>query len=430
MRGFVLSSSTHLRRDPGLPASGGSGARSCRLVGWVALLSVLLILAACSSIPEPPLTGTDDRDPGNRQLHWLPVELPQGAEPVTLSPSGSRLLVGAQVSSGRVRPRLFSIDPETSTSEAPTTDAAPLMTGIALTPQSPYAFLASWQSISGASEGDGGPIIAVGGARGGAHYNTRWTTWSGTPAGLTERPQTFGTFGGAGAGEVASAVVTSRGAALVGSWQSDDTGLDAAVWLPAGDRWVRQSSAGTALASTAQLLVGPRSATSDGPRIVVAGSATHLSPGSVRQSAAIWHSRELNEGWARLDLPESGTQSEAVSVSCAEQDCLLAGYVDQEYALWSTASLTATRLSGLPKIPVDLRANLPAPLLRGELFIGLVSSGPKSMVLTGDRQTWTLAEGPVGEALSSALAGHWLYVVAKPPNGPAVLWRTDADRLS
>ncbi|MEP7368132.1 MAG: hypothetical protein ABI662_00670 [Dermatophilaceae bacterium] len=38
-------------------------------------------------------------------------------------------------------------------------------------------------------------------------------------------------------------------------------------------------------------------------------------------------------------------------------------------------------------------------------------------------QRWTLSQGPVGRAESSALVGGWVYVVAKPEVGSATLWR-------
>ena len=52
-------------------------------------------------------------------------------------------------------------------------------------------------------------------------------------------------------------VFTSEGAEIAGSWAAPEGGLDAAVWLPRGHRWVRQNSTGTALANTPQLQVAP-----------------------------------------------------------------------------------------------------------------------------------------------------------------------------
>jgi len=85
-----------------------------------------------------------------------------------------------------------------------------------------------------------------------------------------------------------------------------------AVWTFADRVWTRQESAGTALESTATLLVGPRGATGDGDGVLVTGSVLHLDQG-VDQTAAAWRSSGVNTGWHRIDLPGAGTHSEAVS---------------------------------------------------------------------------------------------------------------------
>ena len=127
----------------------------------------------------------------------------------------------------------------------------------------------------------------------------------------------FYAFGGWGAGELVDAVITPGGDALVGSWGGAKAGLDAAVWTFADRVWTRQDPAGTALESTATVLVGPRGATRDGDGILVAGSALHLDEG-VRQTAAVWRSAGVNCGWHRLDLPDVGTHSEAVAARCGD----------------------------------------------------------------------------------------------------------------
>ena len=93
-------------------------------------------------------------------------------------------------------------------------------------------------------------VDLVGGAPAGAHSNTRWSTWRGDASGVRELPQPFATFGGWGAGALVSLVQTPSAPVIVGSWESGGAGLDIAVWHPRGERWVRASSAGTALAST------------------------------------------------------------------------------------------------------------------------------------------------------------------------------------
>jgi hypothetical protein len=307
-----------------------------------------------------------------------------------------------------VKPRLLRIASDGSIREVP------------LVPHSGYAFEARWQSIAV----DGNRIIAVGGAPGGAHSNTRWTTWAGTNAGVSELPQPFDTFGGWGAGNLIGPVLTSAGPAIAGSWQGAKSGLDAAIWLPVGDRWVRQSSVGTALESVRELQVGPRSATGAGAGVLLSGSALHLRDGTVRQSAAVWRSQRLSAGWARLDLPDSGANGEAVSAQCAGPSCVVAGYVDNTLALWRLSqSVAAVRLADVPHVAATPRSLIPAPLASGTGIIEAVSAGPNLVVIAGGDQKWTLSAGPAGKAVGSALTGGWLYVIAQPALGPAVLWR-------
>jgi len=184
---------------------------------------------------------------------------------------------------------------------------------------------------------------------------------------------------------------------------------------------VRQSSAGSALESTPELQVGPRSATSTG--MVLPGSALHLSGGTVLQSAAVWRSERVNGGWARVDLPPSGASGEAVSAHCTGQNCVVSGYIGDAVALWRLSSSTVTRIPGVPQITSNPSAPIPAPLVVGARIIEVVSAGPKVAVLAGGDQQWTLSQGPTGKATSSALAGGWVYVIAEQAAGPAVLWR-------
>ncbi len=366
----------------------------------------VITLPACSSSKPPadgPSTGPD--------VSWTAVDLPAGEEPVTLTPIGADLLVGLRRPAARVKPHLLVLA------------ASGRRTDVPLTPQSPYAYEARWHSVAT----DGTRIVAIGGAPGGAHSNTRWTTWTGTTAGLTEKPQGFNTFGGWGAGQLVAAVMTPAGTAIAGSWGSAKAGLDAAVWLPSGDRWVRQSSAGTALESTQQLQVGARAGTSAGAGIVLAGSQLRLAPGVVEQHAMILRSTTLNSGWRRLELPEGGGRSEAVAARCAATTCDVSGYVDGHLALWRLDGSGATRLPGVPGIPVTDKDVLPAPFETGGRTVQLVSDGGKLEVLTARDGHWTLQQshGPDGVITDAALIGDTLYLIAGPAGGQAHLWRTD-----
>ena len=74
----------------------------------------------------------------------------------------------------------------------------------------------------------GGSVVALGAAHGGAHANFRWTIWTGTPAGLVDRPQTFETFGGQEAGSLLAVARDRHGPLIVGTWQGAH-GLDGAT---------------------------------------------------------------------------------------------------------------------------------------------------------------------------------------------------------
>ena len=212
--------------------------------GWRAVVTAVVAAAALGACTSTDGAGSTTATAGSGpRLSWAPVTLPAGVEPKTLTTMGNRVLVGG-LKTGDT--------PDTPSPTMLTIDAAGSQTPIPLNPQSPYAPLARWYSVAT----DGTRIVAIGGANGGAHANVRWTTWAGTAAGVDELPQSFYAFGGWGAGDLVDAVITPGGDALVGSWGGAKAGLDAAVWTVADRVWTRQDPAGTALESTATLLVG------------------------------------------------------------------------------------------------------------------------------------------------------------------------------
>src|SRR5450631_61407 len=412
-------------RDPNVPpAAGGawlvdqaslgrSSSRGARVGGWTLGCAAAVALAGvtgCTSVgvtggSTAAVTGTPGPAPS-----WSVIHLPTGVEPRTLTAVGDRLLVAGLAAGTPPSPRMLTLDPAGQVIRVP------------LTPHSGYAFETRWQSVAS----DGTHVIAIGAASGGAHFNNRWTTWSGTLAGIEELPQTSDTFGGWGAGDLVDAVVTTAGDALVGTWGGAKAGLDGAVWLPSGRVWTRQDSAGTALESTRSLLVGPRSATPDGAGILVAGSALNLAPGSVTRHAALWRSTAPNSGWRRLDLPQPGRSSQAVSARCNRDHCLIAGQVDGSLAMWDLNGDTATRLAGLPAVNVRDSGPLPEPLVIGRSLVQLAAAQGHLVTLTRDGSTWSVSGGPDGTPTRVALVGQQLYVILSHGSGaPATLWQTD-----
>ncbi|TDD17789.1 hypothetical protein E1218_27320 [Kribbella turkmenica] len=363
-----------------------------------ALVLVLASLAACS-----------DSKPSTPSVTWTEVDV--GAEPVTLTGHGDQLLVGLRDRGAEVDPQLVVLE-----------GGQRKQVTVTPSPASPYAFEAIWYSIAY----DGKQLLALGGAAGGAHSNTRWTVWTGSvDGGLAERPQEFNTFGGQTAGALYSAVITPSGRALLGSWGGVKTGNDGAVWLPESDaKWVRQNPARTALQSTPSLLVGPSFGTALGDSIVLVGSQVRLAPNVVAQEAAIWRSAKLNFGWQAMALPDPGKRSHAMTASCTPISCLVSGYVDDRLALWHVErSGPAKRMSGVPAIPVGDKDELPPPMVVGDEIVQIVAQDNKAKVVSGHDGSWTVREsaaGPEGLVTDAALTDSGeLYLIAGTS-----LWKT------
>lgn len=361
------------------------------------------VLAGCSA--EPP-------DRSSRAvvapLEWKRVTLPDDLSAVTLATSGGTLLVGAH-GTGRPHPHLLT-----------GTDAASLRE-IPLTPRSPYAFEATWFQLSVAH----GRIEAVGGARGGAHGNYRWTTWSGDASGVAELEQPFGVFGSYGAGDLVGVAYAGRSPVILGAWQSERTGMDIATWTRTGERWVRQPSTGTPLGSTPEALVGARAIATADEGLILSGSVTRLSPGSVRVDPAVWTSPGGNGPWSRTDLPrpDDSSQTEARAATCAGKRCLVAGTTGGRLALWELHDGAARWVDGIPAVEVPERGAVLAPLEVGDGDVVVASSGEDSTVLRRSGEGWSVAAGPPGSPTSAVVHGGELWIVTTDSGEPGTLHR-------
>ena len=288
----------------------------------------------------------------------------------------------------------------------------------------PYGRVAQWLSIVAASDGS---LVAVGGARGGAHANVRWTVWRGSiSAGLTEQEQTFSTFGGWGAGDQVGPVLTAAGPLLVGSWEGAQAGLDLATWVPDGEAWVRQPSAGTALESTPTQLMGARSVAAWGSGALITGSVVRLGDGAVRKVPAIWRSTTGNAGWTRVDLPDSGQAGEAVSAACTEAECTVAGWVDGRLAVWRVgADGGARRVDGIPSVAVRDSDVIPAPVFvegRAVLLVTDHDSSRNATIVVEGRTGWSRGPGPWGTVMAFTAIGSTLYAVCQHGDTPLQVW--------
>lgn len=370
------------------------------LLALAAVLAVLLP-AGCVGEPFP-------------RWQELPASVP--GEAVTLTPTDGGLLVGSYAADAPVRPRLDLLGPDGRLRRVPAT------------PAPGYGAQARWVSVAV----DGSAVTAVGGARGGAHGNVRWTQWSGDLTGVRDLPQSFWTFGGHEAGDVVGAAYVDGRPLLVGGWASPRTGFDVATYELSGRTWVRTSPGGPALASTPAELVSASALASDGRVALVVGSATRLTP-ELPVRAVLWRGTRDATGrlrWTRTDLP-GASPAEALGVGCAASapgggpDCLVVGRRGGRLALWPVRG-GDVGASVLADVPVPDGAVVLPPARGGRSWAVVVRSGATARLVVGDGDGgWrtgsdlppgtpvALAGGPGGLRLATVREGH------------TVLWAAD-----
>ena len=369
------------------------------------LVVLLMIMALSCSNPRPP-AATETVS----ELSWSRIALPESVAASSLAAAADNLLVGGRASSGGDHPVLFTVDASGTTQP------------VQVHPDSPYAKVADLGSL--AARGD--DVVALGVAHGGAHANFRWTVWAGSTQRLDEYPQTFETFGGQSAGGLLDIVITSEGPAIAGTWASTEGGLDAAVWLPRGQKWLRQESAGTALANTKQVQVAPRAASAAGSTMIISGSVITFGDGA-EQRAAIWTWPTHSSAWTLQQLPDAGTHSEALSTGCA-QTCWVSGHAEGNVALWSfdpaQADGTATRDATLPSMKIDTDGPGPRTVLLGDRP-GVIFSdaGGTRLLLSDSKDGWQIFTALAGSVLDATTIGDRLYAIIRGDDGVG-LWTT------
>ena len=378
------------------------GAMNSRRLFFLGLaLLVMIIFANCSNAQLPAPTETV------RELSWSQIALPESVAASSLSSMADDLLVGGRASAGGDHPVLLVVDPAGSARPVP------------LQPNSPYAKVADLVSLAAG----GNKVVALGAAHGGAHANFRWTVWAGSPERLDDYPQTFETFGGQSAGGLLDMVYTADGPAIAGSWAAPEGGLDAAVWLSRGERWIRQNSAGTALANTAQLQVAPRAASAAGSAMIIMGSVITFGDGA-EQRAAVWTWPSRKSAWTLQQLPDAGTHSEALSSGCM-QTCWVSGHADGKVALWTFdpahADGSASRDSTLPAMEIDTDGPGPRTVLSGDQPGVIFSHNGNTRLLLHDSRGWQAFAAPAGSVLDATSVGDRLYTIVKI-NDTVGLW--------
>lgn len=396
------------RRPRGGPPIGGpSGGRRPAFgarPGAVALLAGLAVISALGSCQpgeslQPSPTGATSPV---AELRWQEVGLPDGLDPVTVVAVPGGVLVGAQAPA-KPRARLLVLD-----------DGRWAQIGVE--PHTPYAFEARWVSL--AVRGD--RLEAIGGARGGAHANVRWTVWSGTWTGprarVAEQPQPFGVFGGWGAGDLTGIAFAGDQPVVIGAWQSDRTGNDVSIWTRHADRWTRQSSTGTPLGSTPAMLQGARAVAARGRGLALAGSVTELAQGSVAVRPAIWLSEGWGAPWRLVRLPARGTLAEGHALACLERTCLVVGVDDGQLAAWEVRDDGSVARVPIPAVAVADGVSLPTPLVT-ESLEAVVAPGVLLQRATdpgaghGANGGWLARAAPAGAPIGLAGAGDAVYVI-------------------
>jgi hypothetical protein len=371
---------------------------------WAALLMMIMV-ASCSDAgpPAPPETA--------RELSWSRIALPDSVAASSLAPASEALLVAGRASSGRGHPVLFAVDAPGKTHP------------VALHPTSPYAKVADLVSVAV----HGTEVVALGAKHGGAHANVRWTVWTGSRQGLDEYPQPFETFGGQSAGGLLDIVIASDGPVIAGTWAANEGGLNAAVWLPTGRRWLRQESDGTALANTQQIQVNPRAASAAGPAVILSGSVITFGDG-VEQRAALWTWPTRSSAWMLQQLPDAGIHSEALSSRCV-QTCWVSGHADGRLALWSFdlahVAESATRDSTLPSMEINTDGAGPRTVISGGQPGILFSHADSTRLLVSDGHNgWQTFTAPAGSVLDATTVGDRLYAIIRTDD-TAGLWTAD-----
>ena len=368
----------------------------------------MLALSACSPAAEQP---AQRREAPAVLAGWETVHLPGDLSPATVASVGGEVLIGGFVGSGAERTPALA--------RGSADDGPPAWQPVSLRPSTPYGKVASLVSLSG----DGRSIVAIGAAHGGAHANFRWTVWTGSAAGVVDRPQTFETFGGQEAGSLLAVVRDRVGPLIVGMWQGAH-GLDGALWRSEGQRWIRQPTP-AALANTVSRQVAPRTAVEqpDGS-VAINGSVIDLSDG-VRQSAAVW--RGSATSWSLVELSDPGKRSEAWSTTCAEPGsagCWTVGSREGAVAVWSDGARV-----DLPALPLaDDDAGV--IIRHDDRVVAAVSTNGQGRLLVGHGDGWRLYTAPEGVVRAAALVGTRLYLVSGPENAAVLSVRDLADVLS
>lgn len=360
-----------------------------------AILVSVAGLSACSGSSTSSPTSVD---PG-----WSRVSLTGSPDILTSTTEG--VLVGTSGRDGTAGMSLASSTGVTTT--------------VALRPISGYARTARWLQ---AAVGEPG-ILAVGGARGGAHGNVRWTVWR-TPrtAGgfgtLTETPQTFETFGGLEAGDLVGTAYAGSDALIVGSWVGAH-GLDVTTWHPQGSTWLRDPPS-PVLKNTASILKSAAAVGALGDRFVVVGDLLDLDDG-MTSHPVVWLRAADGGSWTEHRIAITG---HAHAVGCSLQRCVVvgvtAGGAARAWQLQADGSVTSI---GLPET-VTSDSDISTPVVTSDSTTIALPTRSGSLLVQVSPGRTTVLRTPPGSPLAFAADGARLYLASRTTSGSIQLWRS------
>lgn len=251
---------------------------------------------------------------------WQQVDLPGPGRVVTLTGTTDGLLVGRYDPTAVVRPSLHLLASDGTTRR--------------------ITMLTTWKEsgreaelVSVSTFGD--QMVALGGARAGAHGNVRWTVWSGSTDQVSEQPQRFETFGGWDAGSLTGTAISRSGPLILGSWANRGRrGLDVAVWEQQGEGWFQPRGAGNALQASATRQPSSGAATALPSGYLAVGWATELEP-RIRDAAVLWTATRPAGPWRAMTFPGTDADIERpTALSCARDHCAVAGRSGGDVVLW------------------------------------------------------------------------------------------------
>lgn len=332
----------------------------------------LVVLAGCA--PAAPAVD---------ELAWRRVPLPEGFTATQLAALDAEVLVGG------------------SQDDLPALLIGDELTPIPVEPTTFYGGLARWFSFAV----HGSELRALGGRVGGGHGNPRWSTWVGDAEHVAE----VGTpgievFGGWRGGGMVGVAFAGDEPIIVGGRAGDAAGLDIAVWREQGGTWLEQSSTGTPLGATADVLPFPTSVGGDGSRLLITGFTQRLGGGEVHVVANAWVGAP-DGGWSRLELPSGTTESQADAASCAADGCVIVGHGDGRVLAWRYAGGEVTALA----VPTVAAADpLPAPVI----WYGQTTVVAPGRLLVETADGWRQRAGPPGIPTAAVVVRETVYVLA------------------